>query len=61
MEVGDAQIGNIVRLMITGRAGKYTGKVIEIDDNNYPIIKVEETGLFSRLKMGDYVLLERLK
>ena len=59
MDVGDAKVGDIVIVMITGMLGRYEGTVIEMDRYGYPIIKVEEEGPFSRLKMGDYVLLER--
>ena len=59
MEVRNAQLGDTVQLMITGMIGHYTGKVIEMDKDGLPIIQVEETGLFARLKMGDYILIER--
>lgn len=59
LDAKDAEKGDIVSLMITGMIGKYLGKVIDFDDLGYPIIKVEEVGPFSRLKWGDYVLIER--
>ena len=59
MEYQDAQKGDVVLLMITGMTGRYEGKVIEIDQRGYPIIEVEKSGPFSRLKNGDYVLLKR--
>jgi hypothetical protein len=55
LEAWDAEIDDVVQLLITGKKGRYIGKVVEKDDKGYPIIQVEK----ARLKWGDYVLLDR--
>lgn len=60
LEAQDAQLHDIVSLMITGCVGRFEGKVIGFDDKGYPFIQVEKTGPYSKLEWGDYVLLERL-
>ena len=57
MEPKDTKVGDVLLIMITGMTGKYEGIVVEMDSSGYPVIKVEEDGPFSRLKMGDYVIL----
>ncbi len=59
MDVRDAHVGDTVLLMITGIIGKYEGVVVEIDERHCPVIRVEESGPFARLKMGDYILLRK--
>ena len=52
------EIGTKVEFQITGCTGRYSGTIIEINRDGSPIIKVdgEETGPYSRLKVGDYII-----